>query len=112
MKLDNHAQDTLDKRIAIGDRCIAIAAEGVDSDSYYVEDAAEERETHASDAVSDILTALFGAAGTWDEASRTPDGRAHIVHDFVKHGTAKEFLDHCLQSWIGDAEDYFSGDES
>jgi hypothetical protein len=97
-KLDEESQEMLDRRIAIGDRCIVIAANGLDDESYYLDDE-DDRRTYACDAVSDILSALFGAAGSF-----TPDGKPQ--YDWDQIGAARNFLDSALRSYEGDAEDY------
>lgn len=59
----------------------------------------DEPETAASDAVSHILTALFGPAGT-----SSPDGA--ITYDDDAISRAHDFVQNALASWRGDAEDY------
>lgn len=62
----------------------------------------DDREAFASDAVSDILTALFGPAGGY----KPQDGPVEIVMNRAAIEEADEFLSRCLRSYEGDAEDY------
>lgn len=95
--LDADSQETLRQRSIVGHRCIASAA---DAPSPVAED---DRETYASDAVSDILTALFGPAGCYVQKNNE-----HWKLEAVENAQrdAQLFLNRCINSWIGDAEDY------
>lgn len=92
MKLDSYGAEMLEKRKDVGLVCIATAA------SHAIDETHEDFETFATDAVSDILTALLGPAGHYN---------GHDVHvDPDVNGRAHAFLDAALRSWEGDAEDY------
>lgn len=94
MKLTVEAQRTLDRRKEIGESCIALANIG----------GGEEPETGASDAISDILTALFGPAGT-----NVPEGDSWTEeYNAGALEEARHLLDHALASYEGDVEDYYS----
>ncbi len=95
MKLE-HGQEDLDRRIENGEHLMVTA--------YTRAIAADEKETAGSDAVSDILTALFGPAGHYDGEK--------VVHDHDVNHQARVFLDHAYHSWCGDAEDYFIAKEN
>lgn len=85
--LTHESRRTLSRRVRRGERAIALHPDDLD------------RETRASDIVSDILTALFGPAGTYTfGGSRNDDGDAGQ--------NAQDFLDAAFRSWEGDAEDY------
>jgi hypothetical protein len=58
-----------------------------------------DTETAASDAVANILTALFGAAGAFDT-------HGSLISDPLAEVHAAKFLTRALGSWRGDAEDY------
>jgi hypothetical protein len=88
----------LRRRAAIGLRCIALAHDGPWT---ALEDVNEEdRETAASDAISDILTALFGPPGT-----TTCGGHITLGSDALVG--AQRFLRRAFHSYEGDAEDYY-----
>lgn len=90
MKLDSHTQVDLDRRKAIGVECLRAADPNCMEDS----------ETAAKDAISDILTALYGPYGGYTY------GGAFVLN---KHGAsdhARGLLDSALESYQGDAEDY------
>jgi hypothetical protein len=95
--LDTDSQETLERRVAIGDRCIVIAHDGLDAEAYYME--GEDRETYAKDAISDILTALYG-----------PEGVHTVGCSYESNGdagqNAQALLDAAFDSYAGDAEDY------
>ena len=94
-RMDEEARVTMDERARVGNACIDQAA----GSGLFV---AEDHETHARDAVSDILTALFGPAGycVYDES------RAEVVLDDERNIIARTFLYMALEAWEGDAEDY------
>ena len=79
--------EQLDRRIDRGKAALDAGADG------------DEPETMATDAISNILTALFGPEG-WhnDEGAYRPH-----VNALDK---ARELLDQALDSYQGDAEDY------
>ena len=69
---------------------------------------AEELETAASDTISDILTAVFGAAGTsrpWADGE-VRSGNEAVTYRERAIERAQGLLAHALRSWEGDAEDY------
>ena len=82
--------DDLDRRARNGRRAI---------EGHPTSEDGEEPDTAASDLISDILTALFGPAGTYTfGGERNDDGDAGQ--------NAQAFLDRAFRSWEGDAEDY------
>jgi len=89
--------EQLRRRAAIGDRCMALAHDGPWTALGWVE--GEDRETAASDAVSDILTALFGPAGT------DSIGNGITLDPFALN-EARRVAENALRSYEGDAEDY------
>lgn len=95
MQFDTHGQENLDRRIEVGEACL-VAAGGTTSG----ED--PDRETYATDAISDILTAVLGPRGYYRYRDGVNEfvGGEGIVHQ------AQELLDRSLRSWEGDAEDY------
>jgi hypothetical protein len=95
--LDRDSLRQLNERKAVGNQCIGIAA----GDARTV--TPDERETYASDAVADILTALFGPAGSYVVRDDAPSQR---VWSKDKLAEARAFLDRCYRSWEGDSEDY------
>ena len=97
-QLDTDGRESFERRAQIGREAIEIAA-GQD----YLELAEEDHETYATDAISDILTALVGIAGT---TVVSPGGSCQIVLDGATVETARELLNRALDSWTGDAEDY------
>ena len=103
MKLDDESQGTLDKRAAVGDRCCAIAWEGLDTESYYI-DNEEDRECAAKDAISDVLTTLFGPAGVYRLVEGNDDSDYEPNHGAQE--AARNLLNLALDAWYGDAEDY------
>jgi hypothetical protein len=88
MPLTPDAKATLERRKAVGVACLSFTDEGNDP------------ETAASDAISDILTELFGPAGTYGEDYRT------IKYNDEALENARALLDRALRSYAGDAEDY------
>ena len=97
-KLAVDSQEQLDRRIEVGRACIAKAAgRAVDTDE-------EDYETFASDAISDILTAVLGPRGIFNRNGLLVGGPAIVEQ-------ATDLLDHSLNSWVGDAEDYIVGDD-
>jgi len=89
--LEDGAED-LRRRALIGEVCMA-RAYGVG----IVPEA--DRETSASDAISNILTALYGPAGETPLHGRKTD-------DLDAQRQAAGLLSSAYQSWLGDAEDY------
>lgn len=105
MKLAHDAHVVLTRRKVIGEICIAAAQRGdgtpvTQADFNHRDD---DIETAASDAISDILTAVFGHAGIWD-------GQASIIHDDEAIAAARALLDRAMRSYLGDAEDYYAED--
>lgn len=92
MKLTYDAQTLLDKRIVLGARLIRLVWGRSPQDP-------DDRESAAKDAISDILTALLGPAGT------TSGGE--IAYDEERINDAHTLLYHALESYRGDAEDYY-----
>jgi hypothetical protein len=90
------SDDTFKKRAEIGEACIVAAFSGQTHD--------EDREMYARDAVSNILTALFGKAGARND-------RGEIRYSSEARANAENFLSACLRSWRGDAEDYEAAGE-
>lgn len=86
--------DPLGRRKDLGEKCLRL----VHGNPVHPED----RESAASDAISDILTAMYGPAGTTVES----DGRYQVVLNGKTLDKARELLDHALRSYEGDAEDY------
>lgn len=80
-----------------GESHVALAAERSFADIH-----PDDRWSIASDAVSDILTAVVGPAG----GCVPQDGLAEIVYDREAIREAGRFLAFSLRSWKGDAEDY------
>jgi hypothetical protein len=103
-RLEQHSRETLRKRSFTGERCIALAYDGPWSAADEVEND-EDRESYASDAVSDILTALFGIPGTFGP-ERNGGGRLVSEPDYEAIDKASAFMQRALDSWRGDAEDY------
>lgn len=94
-KLDADSQDQLDRRTENGRYAI---------ETHPTFEANEEPETVASDLISDILTALYGPAGTHSVGgSLTPN------HDAIEK--ANELIARAFVSWTGDAEDYTEADD-
>jgi hypothetical protein len=98
-ELDEDARDKLDRRSVVGRKCIGIAAGDAQT---------QDSETFARDAISDILTALFGASGYFVLVEQDgPDvARYERRDDPERLQLARTFLDMTLESWEGDAEDY------
>lgn len=100
IKLDDYGQNLLDLRAKTGERCIYEAG-GWTADGRRIE--GEDRETAASDAISDILTALFGPAGTY---SNPEHGIGKLNPNEFALNEARRLVEHAFRSWEGDAEDY------
>ena len=64
----------------------------------------EDRETYAKDVISDVLTALFGPAGTFKKAS-DGDGWVLYPNEFALN-EARRVIEEAFRSYEGDAEDY------
>jgi len=95
---DAHSwDDQLGRRREVGEQCVEIA--GGRGAGRFEEMALEDRETYASDAISDILTAVLGPAGVI-----SPGGA--LFYDDETYGRAQDLLAHALESYRGDAEDY------
>lgn len=97
-KLESFGRAQLDRRKDVGLACIEEAA-----GHPVTEDDNEELETYASDAISDILTAVYGPAGhyTW-----RPEGVGLRVDNTEALDNAQGLLSHAMRSYEGDAEDY------
>lgn len=98
--LDEDGAATYRKRVYIGERCMALAHGGPAP--------ADDRETAASDAISDILTALYGPAGTYRYESEEVLDKSlprYQMRPDAQHA-ARTLLQDALESWYGDAEDY------
>lgn len=65
----------------------------------------EDRECAAKDAISDILTAVFGPAGHYRDV-RGEDGRLERVTHESTYANASMLVSSALDSYFGDAEDY------
>jgi hypothetical protein len=98
----DHGSSEYEGRVEIGAKCIELAA-GPGEGGF--DEMAEDRETYGGDAVSDILTALFGPAGHCVEGEES--GPVKRVWNDEARREAEAFLDHCLRSWEGDSEDYY-----
>src|SRR4051812_10813314 len=95
--LTTQAQETLQRRRDIGDASLR-SAWG------YMPEGEEDREAAAKDAISDILTAVFGPAGKMVTCS---DGVGYVPElDLQATANAGGLLDAALLSYFGDAEDY------
>lgn len=92
-----HGGEQYRQREFVGHRATALAQDGPWTAKYAVDD--EDRETYAADVISDVLTALFGPAGT-----TTHDGA--ITHNVDAQLKAEFLLARALDSYRGDAEDY------
>lgn len=105
-KMDEEARDNLDRRVRTGNECIDVAA------GFTIPEESDENETYARDAVSHILTALFGPAGysVWEAdpnySAESGVRFKEIALDEERGTLARTFLDMALESWEGDAEDY------
>ncbi len=93
-RLDADSQSQRAGRKAIGMQCIELACGG--DDHLHLQ---EERETYAADAISDILTALYGPAGAYDVEGK-------LESEDAATETAYALLQRAFHSWLGDAEDY------
>ena len=69
----------------------------------------EERESAAKDAVSDILTSLFGAAGSYFDPG--PGKPWALRPNELALNDARAFIERAFESWVGDAEDYAEADD-
>lgn len=93
------------RREAIGHRCMVLAFDGPWSAFDRLDQIArpyppvheDDIEAAASDAISDILTALYGPAGTWSD---------HFHARQNAREAARNLLDRAYRSYDGDAEDY------
>jgi hypothetical protein len=83
---------TLAVRRIAGERILRIAHPSAMADEH-------DRETAAKDAISDVLTALVGPAGTHSFGGYLSSS------DFALN-EARRVLEQALRSWQGDAEDY------
>lgn len=92
MRLDSEAEELLRKRVAKGNSMLRMTW------GRWLVDG--ERESAAADAISDILTAVFGPSGTTNY-----DGK--IEHDELAQSEAQELLDRAMRAYQGDAEDYY-----
>lgn len=102
-QIDPDGQESLRRRAYIGHRCIALAHDGPWTAQEEVE-GAEDRETYATDAISDILTALYGPAGVHRQ---TADGDGWVPeYNDERCDEARRLVERAVESWIGDAEDY------
>lgn len=92
MTLDHESQKVLDRRVDIGEKCLcAVAGTGIVPDE-------GDRETLAVDAISDILTALYGPAGYYMPTEVTTD------EDVMAQ--ARSLVARALRSYMHDNEDY------
>jgi hypothetical protein len=97
--LDNESRETLNVRLDKGEDilerawCPPVLAE-------------EDRYSAGSDAVSYILTALFGPAGFYQYDAAQDESTPRPVMHSDRYGEAVEFVARALESWRGDAEDY------
>jgi hypothetical protein len=99
----------LRRRAHVGDRCIALAFDGPWSALDKIEE--DERETYARDAISNILTALYGPAGITREVEESESSAfSHTGWKIELYGEverkANALLDSAFRSYQGDAEDY------
>ena len=98
--LTSESQAKLDERVGIGTALIKSAWCG------RVERGDEDFTTAAKDAISNILTALFGPAGHWIYDEGNPVSGVSLVTDADAYADASSLVDDALQSYFGDAEDY------
>jgi hypothetical protein len=92
MKLTRDSQTTLDRRVDIGMKCLCAAqGSGVIPDE-------SDRETLAADAISDILTALYGPAGYYLPREVTTDEEVMAQ--------ARALVNRAVRSFMRDNEDY------
>lgn len=98
VRLTRDARRALSGRQLTGDQCIntAYGPHGVPE--------GEDRETYAKDAISDILTALFGPAGTMKETS-DGDGWIPVPNEFALN-EARRVVEESFRCYEGDTEDY------
>jgi len=95
--LEQHAQETLERRQRLGNEILALAWRDPFTND-------EDRELAAKDAISDVLTAVFGPAGTTIFPELPGTGQT-VVDDKAKNDAAALLLA-ALDSYLGDAEDY------
>jgi len=95
--LDKHSQETLDKRATLGLKMLR--------DAWGTELDGEDFESAAKDAISDVLTAVFGPAGTLNLSDRR-SGRAKVELNSQSVEGATALMVRALDSYFGDAEDY------
>lgn len=96
-----HGADSLAKRASVGEQCLGIAWQGNPDERVEGDD----RESAARDAISDILTAMCGPAGTFG-GPRDGEGRLVRVWNDEARNDATALLASALVSWEGDSEDY------
>jgi hypothetical protein len=94
-EVDSYSRQTQKRRARIGEECITAAG-------YFT--AMVDRETSGKDAVSDILTALFGRSGQYRLVAGNDDTEPEDNQQAQQQ--ARAFLDSAFTSWLGDAEDY------
>lgn len=102
--LDNESKSKLGQRVSRGKQLIG-SAWGTTWDEMHPED----RESASKDAISDILTALFGHAGTAVFGEPDAEGFrtfARIEPNGSSPEAAQALLDAAMRSYQGDAEDY------
>ena len=87
------SQRKLDERVSHGIQAVKLVNNGADLTL------PEEREMAARDAISDILTALWGAPGYWKM------GQGVRPNAFALN-EARRVVEEAFTSWEGDAEDY------
>ncbi len=92
------------RRFYIGTRCMALAEDGPWSSL----ESANDPETAASDAISDILTGLFGPAGTISYTEGDTRYEFNFRDEAIEAAT--RLLADAMESWRGDAEDYIDGE--
>lgn len=97
MRLTQQARQELRERTARGEASIDAAWSKRPRN-------AEDREAAASDVVVEVLTALFGPAG-----SCKPGGP--VLYNEAALLLAEGFLGRALRAYRGDAEDYVHGEE-
>jgi hypothetical protein len=103
--LTPESQAKLDVRIQRGRALIAKAW-----DVAAIIDNEDDFDSASRDAISDILTARFGAAGKLTDDG-FPNQRTRVVLNSVAVEDASALMDAALQSYFGDAEDYVEADE-
>lgn len=97
-RLDPDGHSALERRTAIGEEIMAVAYGGSTPHE-------EDRETAASDAISDVLTAMYGPAGHYVIVSEEPYS-SERVDNVEALSNAQGLLSHSMRSYEGDAEDY------